>query len=381
MDTCIEELPTSSSPDRSDDDGSSMSTRYDELSGLLQEHERCREKASSPEAVAEMTQWHGSKSNSSFLREMNQREIEAFCLPAIDRDYRQSIYMQQKKAAELSRWHNTSLLVHLERHQHHSEDIQQFIQKMGGTYSALCTKLMDHLSQTQDQTQKFSSPDFIADAYDDQQLESEHAWMQPVAYTDFVTGETSSVVVLGTERAIAVRQKAMDLVFDGKRSLSYASFSPLKKKALELERRFRIDASINETLKTFSQEELRIILYFTLLSDATMLPLEDEEIKRYSISGVTRDNLQTIMNRVPEKYRQSTYDLVLFLWSEGFGATASVLFTHRPIDDVWRVMDDIFDKWDFRNHRPLPRGVKRNSVGPGKTELVYEKSGLPYESQ
>jgi hypothetical protein len=103
------------------------------------------------------------------------------------------------------------------------------------------------------------------------------------------------------------------------------------------------------------------------------------------------------MNRVPERYRQSVYDLVLFLWSEGFGATASVLFTHRPIvclyqcssthvtdfvkDDVWRIMDDIFDKWDFRNHRPLPRGVKRNCVGPGKTELVWEKSGQPYDPQ
>jgi hypothetical protein len=80
---------------------------------------------------------------------------------------------------------------------------------------------MDHLSNTQDQTQRFAPEEFIAEAYDDQQAEANHAWMHPVAYTDFVTGETSSVVVLGTERAIAVRQKAMDLVFDGKKSLSY----------------------------------------------------------------------------------------------------------------------------------------------------------------
>jgi hypothetical protein len=60
-----------------------MSDRYDELSGLLQEHEKCRAKASSTESIAELTEWHGNKSNSSFLREMNQKEIEAFCLPAV----------------------------------------------------------------------------------------------------------------------------------------------------------------------------------------------------------------------------------------------------------------------------------------------------------
>jgi hypothetical protein len=81
---------------------------------------------------------------------------------------------------------------------------------LGG--SELYIKLVAQLGYTRDQTQGFSSPEFIFKAYEGYENEAGHASLQPMAYKDFVTQETKPTAVFGTQKVIRVRDIALKLI-------------------------------------------------------------------------------------------------------------------------------------------------------------------------
>jgi hypothetical protein len=78
--------------------------------------------------------------------------------------------------------------------------------------SELYIKLVAQLGYTRDQTQGFSSPEFIFKAYEGHENEAGHASLRPMAYQDFVTQETKPTAVFGTQKVIRVRDMALKLI-------------------------------------------------------------------------------------------------------------------------------------------------------------------------
>ncbi|CAG8736138.1 7036_t:CDS:2, partial [Acaulospora colombiana] len=123
-------------------------------------------------------------------------------------------------------------------------------------YRRLAHNTGEASNQQLDQIERFSSVAFVGRAHEYRRLEAEHTYIKPVAYIDIETGEARSTIVFGTEIEKEVMKKAADAILD-RRGLSYTvSLVPSIQHIYELERQFRPDVSLDDTLKTFTDEEL-----------------------------------------------------------------------------------------------------------------------------
>ncbi|PVF95719.1 hypothetical protein CPB86DRAFT_787729 [Serendipita vermifera] len=376
MSAYISELTKVDPPDKPEEGEGSMSDQYQELDRLCREHDRIHAEASTPAAITELKRWRNEQPSAGYIEDFKSPDIQLCSLLPTDRAYRQSVLRQQKKVAEISSWHNTVLFDRLEGHRQHTEDIKNLIDKLSTGYGDLSTKLATQLTAAKEQLDQFSPPSFVSESHDLQQLEAGHVSMRPVTLIDVVSGEKIPMGIFGTERAATVMQEVMDLMVERKRSFYYGAFPP-KEEILELEKRFRVDTTIKDTLKSFSDLELHIIFSFILLSESPLIPIPDDEFARYS-RGIPREKLQSVMDRTPPKHRRLIQDVVI-MWGYGYRWLLAALLTHRPGNDAWRAIRDIFYKWDFENHSTLPKGVERIwKENEQKAELVWQHNSQPY---
>ncbi|CAG8709948.1 4971_t:CDS:2, partial [Acaulospora colombiana] len=198
--TWISNLDIAKSPNFPDESGVPISAQYTDLGELFREYENCRLEASSPASIAELKAWH-EHNFTSWTCDLRPGDIPLFNLPpsgelALEREdnyqpdlekaFRRSITRLQDRATSISTWHKEKFPVRNRAWEIANERL---------TFLGLYVELVTHLDYTKDQTQAFSSSAFISKAHDGQQLEAEHASMQPVNHVDFVTGETKDAVI------------------------------------------------------------------------------------------------------------------------------------------------------------------------------------------
>ncbi|PVG01590.1 hypothetical protein CPB86DRAFT_80356 [Serendipita vermifera] len=203
--------------------------------------------------------------------------------------------------------------------------------------------------------------------------------MQPVAYMDFGAAELSETVIFGTETGMEVMYTLLGWVLGGVMSFRKLEVyqAPSKKKMIELEQRFQLAGNVNDMLSMLNDRGLGELLWFIGLSQPPLLPLQDDEVKRYSKNTISRDKIQSIMDRVPINYRRLTGDLITTFRAYGCLRPYSTLLTHRPPDDVDLIISTISDRWDFESHCPLPKRVVRTYMG-GEAWTVWESTGEHY---
>ncbi|PVF98396.1 hypothetical protein CPB86DRAFT_360291 [Serendipita vermifera] len=204
-----------------------MSECYQELGEALKSHEQCRAAATSVSSVRELQTWHDHKTI-GYIKDLSEQDIKSFPLPTANKSYRESILRQQRSAVEASQRHNSTLLRQLDTHQQHSEDVKSLIKRIEIEYNNLSTKLVTHLSHARDELYTFSSFNFISKARESHEMEMGHISMEPVTYIDFVTGEPSPTVVLGTETEAAIMRHATSLMAVRKLSLNVCLLSDRK---------------------------------------------------------------------------------------------------------------------------------------------------------
>ncbi|PVG01593.1 hypothetical protein CPB86DRAFT_781397 [Serendipita vermifera] len=300
----------------------------------------------------------------------------SICLTQVNRTYRQSVFQQQQKSTKLSAWHDTVLPDRLEAHQQQSEDIKKTITKIFTYQSDLYVKLVNDLGLAKDKTQEFSSSGFISEAFESQQLEAGHLWMQPASYMDLETGESSETVIFGTDKEREVMSALLNMILEGNMSLSRLQVDqiPRRKETIKLEQQFRVTGKVNDTLSTLEDRQLGELFCLIGLSQSPLVPIQDDEVKRYAKNPVPRDKIQPIMDRAI--HRRLISDLMTTFRAYGYLRECCTLLTHRAPDDVKLIMLAISDKWDFESHRPLPKRVLNKYEGGTEWNLWGKTGGL-----
>ncbi|PVG01494.1 hypothetical protein CPB86DRAFT_76433 [Serendipita vermifera] len=145
---------------------------------------------------------------------------------------------------------------------------------------------------------------------------------------------------------------------------------------MALEQRFRRDKAVVTTLKTFKAHELCGILQLMLLSEPPLMPLNEEEVSRYSKSGIPKENIQAIFGRVKQEHAPIVNRLLLRTYQEfSMFWPIFVLLTHRASDEMGQILQDVRSKWDFKKNQCLPSGYRRSWVG-GRPQYLLD--GRPY---
>ncbi|PVF96402.1 hypothetical protein CPB86DRAFT_816405 [Serendipita vermifera] len=357
MNTYLKELSNVNSPDHNTRSGESMISLYEELIAACKVHDRIRNEASSTEAVKELKQWHETGpngTNRNTLSSMDDKDLSVFLLPEVERNYRESVVRQQVLARIVKRWHHSHLPERFESHQSRSEEIKTLMARMASEHSRLLTAVVGHLEATKNNIHGFSSGSFISWAHNQHGSESEHEYMKEAVHVDFSNGTTRSNVIFGTISQtllnVILAMEAMekikwDVLFYGK---------PTKDKALELEQCFATQTSSKPQF--LSNDKIKLLYSFGLLSNPPLIPLDNEEIKRYA-SGISRKDMQHIMNRVT---RQDEIAVLLEEWGRFPSSCRFILsmpITHR--ENSQKIIEDIYRKWDFSNNRPFPPGAER----------------------
>ncbi|PVF91512.1 hypothetical protein CPB86DRAFT_322951 [Serendipita vermifera] len=328
-----------------------MISKYDQLIIGCKFLEVCREEASSTKAVKDMQRWHVKGTNSKNIIDMGDEDLHRFVLPETERNYRESVVRQQALARVINPWHHNQLPELLESHQSRSEEIKTLMARMVSEHSRLLTALVGHLEATKNQVHGFSSSSFISLAHIRHDYESEHEYMKEAVHVDFSNGTMRSHVIFGTvsQTPLEVR-RAMNLL-EG-RNVDWLYQGRLDNdKGFELEQSSATLPSLQ--LQTLSDDELKLLCSFGLLSNPPLIPLDEEEIKRYA-NGISRKNLHIIMSRLA-KQDEIAVPLDILHWYNVY--TLPKLMTHR--EDSRKIVEDIYRKWDFSNHRPFPPGVTR----------------------
>lgn len=328
LSTYLEGMKKVKSPDRDKKTGGSMVSKYNELIAACEEHEVCREEASSTQAIKDMGRWHKQGPNgtsSEIVFHLSDTELSYFVLPETERNYRESIVRQQSLARVVNKWHHSQLPGVLDSHQSRSENIKALMVRMVSENSRLLTSLVGHLEATKNSVHEFSSSSFISWAHDRCDSESEHRYMKEAVHVNFSNGTTQPFVIFGSvSQTLSVVRRAIKALTNKREWMDNLGLTkPTKDKALELEQSLTKRPGIQ--LLLLSNSELRLLYSFALLSNPPLIPLDDEEIKRYA-DGIPRKNIHTIMSRVT---RQDDITALFNIRSSYW--FPYVLLTHRQV--------------------------------------------------
>ncbi|CAG8657404.1 13220_t:CDS:10, partial [Acaulospora colombiana] len=335
MSIYLEEPSNINSPKEVD---KSMIGKYDDLIATCKTHEMCREEASSIKAVKDMQRWHQQDppkgTRGKWIHFMNDDDLNRFVLPVTERNYRESVVRQQEER--------------LDSHQSRSEEIRTRIARMVTEHSRLLTAVVGHLEAAKNSVHEFSPSSFISHAHDRRESESEHEYMNKAVYVDFSNGKTQPYIIFGTvSQTLTEVRRAMKILQEGKDSFSLGHTRPTKDKALDLEQSLATQPS--PQLKRLSQDDIRLLCSFELLSNPPLIPILDEEVKRYGRHNlIFTSNSVNTFNGSTAKYTAhlNAYSLCICsvccftptrLWS--FSALLSHLETHQLQRNVYDTRD------------------------------------------
>ncbi|PVF91509.1 hypothetical protein CPB86DRAFT_323200 [Serendipita vermifera] len=200
MNAYLTKLNNVNTPDRDDESGESMTSRYEGLIAACKAHNRSRNEASSTEAVKELKQWHEAGPNGTsgkWLWDMDDEDLRLFVLPEAERNYRESVVRQQALVRVVNAWHHSHLPELLHSHQSRSEEIKALVVRMTTEHSRFLTGLVGHVEATKDNVHAFSSSSFISWAHEQRDFESRHEYMKEAVHVNFWNGTTRSNVIFG----------------------------------------------------------------------------------------------------------------------------------------------------------------------------------------
>lgn len=283
MTTYLEELSNFDSPDSIKETGGSIIDQYDELIAACKTHELCRDGASSMKAVRDMQQWHERGPNGikgKPINAMGHRDFDRFVLPESERNYRESVVRQQALTHLVNTWHHSQFPERLDYHQSHYEEIKALLIRMTSEHSRLLTALVGHLETTKNSVHESSSSLFISWAHDQCQSESEHEYMKEVMHVDFSNGTTRPYIIFGTVSQSPLVERVVKLLKERTQLYHLGHTKPTKDRALKLEQSSATRSGVQ--LELLSNDELRLLYSFAMLSNPPLIPLIDQEIKRYA---------------------------------------------------------------------------------------------------
>lgn len=282
VNTYLQGLSNVCSPDWNEDTSEHMVSKYENLIAACKRHESCREIASSPDAVKELQQWHHQGPNDTSLMTLDDildADFEHFVMPPAEREYRESVSQQTTLAYAVNGWHRTQLSERLDSHQSRIEEVKLLAGRVVSEHSRLSTALVGHLEATKSNIHEFSSSSSISWAHDQCDLESDHLYLKKPVHIDFSNGKRQSHVIFGTISKASLEARCALKALGEKHELSRLYLTnPVKDGALKLER------LPTRELESLSVPKLRLLLSFALLSSPPLVPLLEEDIKRYATS-------------------------------------------------------------------------------------------------
>ncbi|PVF96411.1 hypothetical protein CPB86DRAFT_511494 [Serendipita vermifera] len=355
VNTYLQGLSNVCSPDWNEDTSEHMVSKYENLIAACKRHESCREIASSPDAVKELQQWHHQGPNDTSLMTLDDildADFEHFVMPPAEREYRESVSQQTTLAYAVNGWHRTQLSERLDSHQSRIEEVKLLAGRVVSEHSRLSTALVGHLEATKSNIHEFSSSSSISWAHDQCDLESDHLYLKKPVHIDFSNGKRQSHVIFGTISKASLEARCALKALGEKHELSRLYLTnPVKDGALKLER------LPTRELESLSVPKLRLLLSFALLSSPPLVPLLEEDIKRYATSGLPRNKMSVVMSRVIRQDEVAAIFNVWEIYHSTIFSSLDKLLTHRATAS--KIINDIYLKWDFSNRCPFPPDVKR----------------------
>ncbi|PVF95389.1 hypothetical protein CPB86DRAFT_817211 [Serendipita vermifera] len=334
-------------------------TKCEQARGTYTQYQICYQRARTPVANATVELWEKGFSEAHSLKELDDGAIRDLVIPELEREYRQSLNNIQQEASEISDWNAEELPGVIHSHQERLGNFKEMASHLLGEYSEFCAHLSTHLVCAKENVDQASTSEIIAHVYQKLEVESQHPILRSITYDDFQYRTRRKKVVFGIEQSLDLALNVIPLVdrpVDANRPPASDQFFD---SVFDIERKFDRTEDNLDIARGFEDWEMRSFIRLALLTNPPLVKLRDGTLNLWQ-GGIPRDKIANIMERSIAQYGKRIE--LLFrpggaIWRDK--AEQAMLLTHR-----WgtaKIVSDIWRKWDFENHRPLPKGVERDS--------------------